>query len=45
MAIMAALFGLPVAAVALYLTVGHPQLPAQPLAPAPCGAQAGRPPQ
>ncbi|KAB8124622.1 c-type cytochrome biogenesis protein CcmI [Komagataeibacter medellinensis] len=33
MVTMAALVGLPVAAVALYLCVGHPQLPAQPLAP------------
>ena len=32
-AIAAALIGLPVAAIALYLTVGHPSLPAQPLAP------------
>ncbi|RFD20766.1 c-type cytochrome biogenesis protein CcmI [Komagataeibacter melaceti] len=32
-AILAALVGLPVAAVALYMCVGHPSLPAQPLAP------------
>ncbi|MGY6768614.1 c-type cytochrome biogenesis protein CcmI [Komagataeibacter xylinus] len=32
-AIAAALVGLPVAAIALYMTVGHPGLPAQPLAP------------
>ncbi|GCE83382.1 c-type cytochrome biogenesis protein CcmI [Komagataeibacter diospyri] len=32
-AITAALIALPVAAIGLYLTVGHPSLPAQPLAP------------
>ncbi|WP_242402678.1 c-type cytochrome biogenesis protein CcmI [Komagataeibacter kakiaceti] len=44
-AIIACLTGLPVAAVALYLSVGHPGLPAQPAGPAPCGHPEGRPSQ